>query len=155
MDARFWIRPATEADLPAIAGLERACFPDPWSEDSFRSLVVGPARVAERDGTLVGYAFARSAADSGEILNVAVAHEHRRAGVAAALVEELCTALVGVGVTEVFLEVRASNAPAQALYRALGFVPVGSRPRYYRAPVEDALILRRSVGGAAERAGES
>jgi ribosomal-protein-alanine N-acetyltransferase len=145
MDARFRIRPATDADLPAIAEIERQCFPDPWSEDSFRSFLHGPARVVERDGTVVAYGFARSAIDSGEILNVAVASQHRREGIAGAIVADLCSALEAEGVTDVFLEVRLSNAPARALYGRLGFAPVGRRPRYYHAPVEDALILHRRV----------
>jgi ribosomal-protein-alanine N-acetyltransferase len=155
MDARFRIRPATDADLPAVAEIERQCFPDPWSEGSFRSFLVGPARVVERDGTVVAYGFARSALDSGEILNVAVASQYRREGIARAIVADLCAALEGEGVTDVFLEVRLSNAPARALYGSLGFAPVGRRPRYYQAPVEDALILHRGVSGIASDAGKS
>jgi ribosomal-protein-alanine N-acetyltransferase len=147
MDARFQIRPATDADLAAVAALERECFPDPWSEDSFRSLLAGPALVAADANTVVGYGFARYAVDVGEILNVAVAPRSRRLGIARALVEALCVQLEALGVTDVFLEVRASNAPAQALYDAQGFRPVGRRPRYYRRPVEDALLLLRRLGG--------
>lgn len=145
MDARFRIRPATDADVPAIAALERASFSDPWTEDGFRSLLSGHALVAEAGAELVGYGFARHAADVGEILNVAVAPAARRQGIARALVAGLLEALHAVGVAEVFLEVRESNDPARILYEALGFAPVGRRPRYYRKPLEDALILLRRL----------
>jgi len=145
MDARFRIRPATEADVPAIAALERESFSDPWTEDGFRSLLAGYALVAEAEDGLLGYGFARHAADVGEILNVAVAPAARRQGIARALVHGLLEMLAAAGVAEVFLEVRESNDAAKILYEALGFTPVGRRPRYYRKPLEDALILLRRL----------
>ena len=59
------------------------------------------------------------------------------------LVEKLSLA----GVREVILEVRASNLPALALYRQLGFVETGRRPRYYQAPEEDAILMRLGLEG--------
>jgi len=147
MGAPFRIRPATEADLPAIAALERRCFADPWSADSFRAFLPGVALLAEDGSGLLGYVFALHAADVGEILNVAVAPEARRRGVGAALVERACAFLVGLGADTVFLEVRESNVAAQALYRGLGFSAVGRRRRYYRRPLEDALVLARLFPG--------
>jgi ribosomal-protein-alanine N-acetyltransferase len=49
------------------------------------------------------------------------------------------------GADEIFLEVRNSNAPARALYGSRGFKEVGRRPNYYRRPVEDAIVLRRTL----------
>ena len=54
--------------------------------------------------------------------------------------------LKGVAVRTVYLEVRESNRAARTLYDADGFEPVGRRRRYYRSPVEDALVLKREIG---------
>ena len=73
-------------------------------------------------------------------MNIAVSHTHRRQGIARMLVQELIARLDAGMLT---LEVRASNAPAIALYESLGFQQVGLRKNYYRKPKEDALILRK------------
>ena len=67
----------------------------------------------------------------------------RRCGIARRLVEQLMEELKQQGNYCLSLEVRASNAPAIALYEKLGFSQVGRRPKYYRNPREDALILRK------------
>jgi len=153
MDAPFRIRQAAEPDLPAVAALEGRCFADPWSAESFRAFLPGVALLAEDGSGLVGYVFALHAADVGEILNVAVAPEARRRGIGAALVERACAMLVGLGTDTVFLEVRESNVAAQTLYRGLGFSLVGRRRRYYRRPLEDALVLARLLTEPGEPAG--
>jgi ribosomal-protein-alanine N-acetyltransferase len=96
-------------------------------------------------GGVTGYVIARAIADEGEILNLAVAPDGRRGGVGRALVTEVLRVLGGRGVRDVFLEVRESNAGARALYAAQGFREVGRRSRYYRRPVEDAIILRAAI----------
>lgn len=135
------IRPATEADVPAMAFIERESFSDPWSPSALRALLDGVALVASRDGRVVGYLFARPAADEGEILNVAVHRGSRRRGIGKRLVLAALEVLRGAGVERVILEVRESNVAARAFYRELGFRKLGSRPRYYRNPPEDAVIL--------------
>lgn len=94
---------------------------------------------------VAGYVVARAVADEGEILNLAVAPAGRRHGVGRALVRAVLHALGTRGVRDVFLEVRESNAAARALYAAHGFREVGRRPRYYRRPAEDAIILRAAI----------
>jgi len=103
-----------------------------------------PCFVAEGDGTL-GYVIAHRAADEAEILNLAVVPEGRRRGIGRALVAALLEALARDGAKAVFLEVRASNTAAHALYRQFRFLPVGRRSRYYRNPTEDAVILRAAI----------
>ena len=148
MDGPSRIRQAWPADAAALALLERRCFADPWIDEAFRSLLKQPEAfgvVAEAEGEIAGYGLGRAVAGSGEILNLAVAPERRRQGLAEAMLVSLLEALGQREVTEVFLEVRASNAAALALYRQHRFEPVGRRPDYYRRPREDALILRRAL----------
>jgi ribosomal-protein-alanine N-acetyltransferase len=154
MAAPFRIRTADPADAAGLASLERRCFSDPWSETGLREMLGSPqviARVAERRGAIVGYAFARWVMNTGEIMNLAVAPEHRRQGLARRLLDALLDGLLARGVTEVFLEVRASNQAAQALYLSRGFQVAGMRRAYYRRPTEDALVLRLQWGGVAEK----
>ncbi len=146
------IRPAQPADARAVAALERRCFSDPWSESSFRE-AFGPGwsfgLVAEHELDLVGYVVSREVAGSGEILNLAVAPEWRRRGLARDLLHAAIAALRRREATEVYLEVRESNAAARRLYEAEGFGAVGRRRDYYREPLEDALVLHRTLDGAA------
>ncbi len=133
------------ADVHAI---ERAVFGDPWSARDFHDAVVArvPFFVAELAGAgLVGYVVAHYAADEGEILNLAVAPTARRRGVGRALAARALATLKERDVRQVYLEVRTSNAAAQALYAALGFREVGRRARYYRRPVEDAVVLQAAI----------
>jgi [ribosomal protein S18]-alanine N-acetyltransferase len=104
-----------------------------------------PFFVAEAGGLVAGYVIAHHAADEGEILNLGVAGAHRRRGLGRALVEHVLVALAARGVRTVYLEVRESNAGARRLYDALGFAEVARRPRYYRRPVEDAVVLCAAV----------
>jgi ribosomal-protein-alanine N-acetyltransferase len=132
--------------------LERRCFADPWAESSFREALESPwtfALVVECAGGVVGYLVGRDVAGSGEILNLAVAPEHRRAGVARALLADGLDLLRVRGAEEVFLEVRASNTAALDLYGGVGFRPVGMRADYYRNPREDALVLRLGLASPA------
>jgi len=145
------IRPARLADVGDVDAIERVVFSDPWSANDFTECVTSGVvfLVAERRGVVAGYVVAHCAADEGEILNLGVAAAHRHQGIGRALVERALQALAGRGARTVYLEVRASNAPARRLYESLGFGEVARRPRYYRRPVEDAVVLRAAI--AAER----
>src|SRR2546425_10417576 len=153
--ARCPIRPARLADVGDVGAIERAVFSDPWSANDFTECVASgvPFLVAERQGVVAGYGVAHRAADEGEILNLGVAPTHRHQGIGRALVERVLQELAGLGVRTVDLEVRASNASARQLYESLGFGEVTGRARYYRRPVEDAVVLRAAIaaeGGSAK-----
>lgn len=126
-----------------VGAIERAVFSDPWSTNDFTECIESgvPFLVAERRGVIAGYVIAHSAADEGEILNLGVAAAHRRLGIGRALVERVLSELATRGVRTVYLEVRVSNAGARRLYESLGFGEVARRARYYRRPVEDAVVL--------------
>ena len=134
----------TAEHIPQIAELERACFSHPWSEELLLQELWNDASaviVAEgEDGTVLGYAGVSTVLDEGYIDNVAVASQFRRQGVA----DELIAALVRFGRAKLAfltLEVRASNAPAIALYAKHGFREAGRRKNYYDDPKEDAILM--------------
>lgn len=137
--------PASPEHIPQIAALERVCFPaDPWSEALFLEALENPCAAVllalGEDGAALGYAVLSTVLDEGNLDNIAVAPEYRRRGVADALLG----ALTGFGrehLAALMLEVRASNAPAIALYEKHGFAAVGRRKNYYNAPKEDAILM--------------
>jgi len=136
----------TENHVEQVAQLEKVCFADPWSEKSIASELDNQWAlwlVAQEDDTVVGYIGSQTAVDETDVMNVAVHPDHRRKGIAEALIEMLIKHLKERGSHALMLEVRASNAPAIALYEKIGFQQVGLRKNYYRNPREDALILRK------------
>ena len=144
MDAPYRIRPAVPADAAALVQVERRCFSDPWSETSFREALESPwsfGLVAHAPRGIAGYLIGREVAGTGEVLNLAVAPDFRRRGVARGLLRAGLSFFRRRRVEEVYLEVRESNQSAQALYLSSGFRPVGQRAAYYRNPKEDALVL--------------
>ena len=143
------IGPATVHDLASVASIERAAFSDPWSLRSFRealdSAAVYFACARRDDGGVLGYVVAWFVADQGEIANIAVAPDHRGQGVGRMLLDAALGEAGARGISAVFLEVRDSNQRARELYASRGFEEVGRRRRYYRRPVEDAIVLRRTL----------
>ena len=129
-----------------VAELEKLCFTTPWSERSIFAELTNPLSlwlVAVSGDHVVGYVGSQSVLDEADMMNIAVRPEFRRMGIAQGLVTALCDRLQERQVRSLALEVRASNEPAKALYEKLGFSQVGRRSNYYRAPREDALILRK------------
>lgn len=146
----YRIVPMTAEHLPQITALEQACFTsEAWSKAMFAAALSRAAimrntahlTAVDGDGTVLGYAMMAAALDEGSLESIAVAPSCRRQGVADALL----AAVTGFGreqqLTSLTLEVRASNAPAIALYEKHGFVMVGRRKNYYRSPKEDAILM--------------
>ncbi len=129
-----------------VAQLEQLCFADPWSEKSIASELgnIWSYWLVALDGErVVGYIGSQTSVDETDVMNLAVHPDYRRRGIAESLIEMLVAELKERGSHALMLEVRASNAPAIALYEKMGFAQVGCRKNYYRNPKEDALILRK------------
>ena len=144
------IRSARRDDVDDVAAIERRAFSDPWSANSFRALFGNPLvhfAVAEDalTGQVVGYVVMWFVVDESEIANLAVSDTLRRSGVGARLLDHALEAAQTRQCAVVFLEVRKSNGAARALYASRGFEIAGRRSKYYRKPVEDALVLRRAL----------
>ena len=142
------LRPARESDLSAILGIERVSFTDPWSLSSFAALLEQPrvyfAVALDDTGALLGYVVAWFVLDEAELANLAVLPDARGSGIGTVLLEGALAAASTRGCQSMYLEVRASNVSAIALYTSHGFVEISRRKSYYRKPVEDALVLRRT-----------
>ena len=144
------LRPMTEADLPAVMSIERATFPlDAGSEGMMRGELADMPRsrhyvVALVDGEIIGYAGLAAAVDQADVQTIAVLEKHQGTGIGGALLTELLAEAGRRGAREIFLEVRADNPRAQAVYRHYGFEEIGTRRRYYDDGT-DAIMMRRNL----------
>jgi ribosomal-protein-alanine N-acetyltransferase len=147
------LRTLGSADLDDIERIERASYPTPWSRAMFAGELAKPGSLclgAYRDETgLVGYLIVSRYVDAWHVMNVAVAPEERRTGVAVTLMSRLFDLTGGDGNRGYTLEVRVSNLPAIRLYERLGFQTRGLRRGYYTDNREDALVMWR-MGATAD-----
>ena len=144
------VRPVRADDLDQVVAIERQSFSDPWSAQAFMPFIGASNcefRVAEEGRRVVGYMVALVIGEEAEILNIAVAPPERGRGIAATLMDDALARLRERQVRAVYLEVRDGNARARVLYESRGFSEAGRRRRYYREPVEDALILTKQLEG--------
>lgn len=147
------VRAATLTDVSRVSEIEREAFSDPWSRSAFERLVVehDPRVLFDvaclPDGKVAGYVVAWFIMDEGEIANLAVAPGSRSRGIGTLLLVRAINMARSREVGTIYLEVRDSNAAARALYASHGFQEIGRRRRYYRRPVEDALVLRLVLPG--------
>ena len=147
----FELRRATVDDLGAIMALETSTFDtDAWSSDSMRSELASAhtyylfAFDPARPELLAGYGglLAPEGSGDGDIQTLAVAQSARRRGLGRTLVNALLTEAAKRGARQVFLEVRADNPNARALYDSLGFEQIAVREKYYQPDGVDAQIMR-------------
>lgn len=142
------IRNLDATDLDSVRNL-LSSVPEaaPWSAEHFRLALQKDlsARVAEEEGTVYGLVVFRTMADEAEILNLAVDSTRRRRGIGSQLMKDALAACKAAKVKKIFLEVRGSNEAARNFYLRMGFTKVGRRHRYYSKPIEDALVLARTV----------
>ena len=144
------LRRLSQPDLGAIDRIERRSYPTPWSRSMFASELAKPSSVSlgafeAETGELLGYLVISRYVDAWHVMNVAVAPEHRRLGIASALFERLFE-MTGTDPRRGYtLEVRISNEAAIRLYERLGFQSRGVRRGYYTDNREDALIMWRDA----------
>ena len=144
------LAPMQPEDIVAVLAIEQQSFTMPWTEAMFASELRNEptshmlvARVGITDGPIVGYVGYRVVLDEMHVILLAVAPAWRQRGIARQMMSQAMDEARAAGCTRATLEVRVSNTPAQQLYYSLRFAPVGTRPKYYMRPTEDALILWR------------
>jgi ribosomal-protein-alanine N-acetyltransferase len=156
--------PLGKTDLSLLWEAEKRAYSHPWSLGNFRDSVQSghpayllvspplpeeaPLHLTASGHVLLGYWVVMHGVEEAHLLNIAVVPEYRRQAWARLMLDTLCRWVRTQGAHWVWLEVRASNAPAQALYRQQGFAPVGLRKQYYPAGPgqrEDALVMSLSL----------
>lgn len=143
------LRPATPTDLAAIDALEQSTFPsDAWSREMIAAELASPhgfyLAAVDDEATVIGYAglLAPRGSGQGDIQTIAVAASARRQGIGAALLDALLAEAGSREANEVFLEVRADNPGAEALYVTRGFERIAIRPAYYQPDGVDAVVMK-------------
>ncbi len=146
------IEPMRREDLPEVLGIEVASFALPWTQEMFENELaredISQVLIARLAGAgtpppVAGYICVWTVGEELHINNIAVDPRWRRRGIAGGLLEAALEHGRLRGARRAFLEVRASNVAAQALYRRFGFECAGIRKRYYDHPIEDAVIMKR------------
>lgn len=142
----FTIREARLSDVAVLAAIEIEAFSDPWPESAFRDILRMPSARAtvavDAKDLALAYCVLITAADQGEIANLAVAKYAHRKGLASQLLTNALGYAAEKNVVSVYLEVRESNVAARALYASKHFQEIGRRRGYYQRPPEDALVLQ-------------
>lgn len=145
----LWVRPMKADDLEQVMHIELAMYPFPWTQRIFEDcLRVGyRCHVGEVDGVFAGYGVMSTGANEAHILNLCVAEEFQRRGLAREMLSFLLDEADTLEVRDVFLEVRPSNTGAIVLYEQMGFNQVGLRKDYYptESGHEDAIIYATSL----------
>ncbi len=147
MEDNFSVRPMEFDDLEEVVLLEKECFTDPWSMETFvheitknhmASYVVA---IDENTNKIAGYAGMWIVLDEAHITNVGVLPEYRGKGIGVMLMNRQVKDSIIAGAIKMTLEARVSNEVAINLYKKLGFTQVGIRKRYYEDNNEDAVIM--------------
>ena len=145
LDATPRCRRFNEADLDAVMAIENAVYTHPWTRENFTdSLNAGyQCWLMECAGMMVGYCVVAIAAGEAHLLNLSIAAGWQRRGLGSMLLEFVQRLVEERAAQRIFLEVRVSNAAAQALYARAGFREIATRRGYYPAGAgrEDALVL--------------
>lgn len=142
------LREAVAQDLAGILTVERATAEAPHWSEAVWSGVLGASEPVERGvfvavskDCVVGFVVVGLVAGVAELESVAVATDARRRGLGRGLCLQAIEWAQRAGATSMELEVRASSAAARALYASLGFREQGRRAKYYRDPVDDAVLM--------------
>lgn len=152
MSAPPWqVAAMTTADLPAVYLIEGQS-PSPWSPKQLAEELAYPGSLQlvcrpAAGGHLVGFLMARLMVGEAEILKIATASEAQRQGVASRLLQSFIAMAKQQGVSRFYLELRAQNTTALALYEKHAFEVTGRRPNYYTDPKDDALRMALSAPG--------
>lgn len=142
------IRAMTEADLGRVYALEKVSHPVPWSQASLqRSFADHHGFVLLKNQQLLGFAFVQKIVDEAHLLDIVIDPAQRGHGLGRHLLQELIARVFCDGINIWFLEVRASNAAAIAMYQSLDFNELGIRRNYYDTATgrEDALMMAYTV----------
>jgi ribosomal-protein-alanine N-acetyltransferase len=139
------MRAMTPKDVDEVLAIEQAVQAYPWTRGNFVDVLSQGyvCRVDEDGGGIRGYVVLRLVLDEAELLTIGVSAPQQRKGLGREMLREMLDVAREKNIRRVFLEVRASNAVALALYRSTGFSEIGVRRDYYQNAngCEDAITM--------------
>ncbi|KPK77348.1 MAG: hypothetical protein AMJ89_02575 [candidate division Zixibacteria bacterium SM23_73] len=138
----------SKEDVEEVARLERICFSDPWSKETFMQelqLKLAIPLVVKLGEEVVGYTCLWHLDGQLEVANFAVSPDYRSKGIGEKLMRRILLEAKERACQSIVLSVRESNKSAINLYTKFGFVEVGRRKKYYRLPTEDALTMLKTL----------
>lgn len=138
----------SQEDVEEVATLEKICFSDPWSKETFTEelqLKLAIPLVVKLEEKVVGYTCLWYLEDQLEVANFAVSPDHRSKGIGEKLMKRILLEAKEKACKSIVLRVRESNKTAINLYVKFGFVEVGRGKKYYRLPTEDALTMVKTL----------
>lgn len=140
-------------DVDDVVLVEARAYSFPWTRGNFiDSLASGylAELLEDEGGQLLGYYLAMTGVDEMHLLNITVAPAWQGQGLGRKMMARLQQQAQSLGLASLWLEVRASNRRARALYERLGYVEVGLRKGYYPAATrrEDAVVMRLALAPA-------
>jgi len=128
--------------------IEKESFSTAWSEISIEYEISQEFTIcllAIENEKILGHVYMRRIFDEGEIINIAVRKSHRNQGIGTFLMQGLLDTATAHNISKITLEVRINNTAAISLYKKFGFVAQGLRKDYYSQPVEDGVIMVRTI----------
>ncbi|HMT08184.1 MAG TPA: ribosomal protein S18-alanine N-acetyltransferase [Pyrinomonadaceae bacterium] len=150
------IKPITSRDIADLIAIGETCGLSPWTAQNYIDELKNPNSIMlslkSAEASTVGFIVGRlvPAVDNdfdidAEIYNIAVAGPHRNQGLGELLLGAFCSKCVDNKVRQIWLEVRESNDVASRFYRNREFQAFSRRRSFYRDPVEDAILMRRTL----------
>jgi ribosomal-protein-alanine N-acetyltransferase len=145
----------TPKDLDDVCRLEEETFADAWPRSAFEKDMENESTycpvIRDGSGRLVAYAILMIFAEEAHLTNIAVRKSLRRLGIGSRLMAHLIERAESNGCCAMFLDVRASNVDAVGLYERMNFKELYRRKRYYRNPIEDAVVMVCPLGEGSRR----
>lgn len=142
-------RPMVDADLDAIMEIEPHIYSHPWTRGNFVDSLKSAhsAWVLVQDSQIIGYALTMMVLDEAHLLNLSISKRYQKQGLGRLLLEHMIYVARTLSATNMFLEVRASNISAIALYENIGFNEMAVRRGYYPAQNgrEDAILMGLAI----------
>lgn len=135
-------------DLDQVVDIEQNLFSVPWTKEGFLTYLMKKDTmffVVEEKERILGYCSMMTVLDEGDILNVAVRSDRQKEGIGLFLVDSMLRMAEMEGIRLVHLEVRQGNGTARRLYQRLGFKEDGLRRDYYENPVENAMLMTKTM----------
>lgn len=149
MNLLVTIREMLETDIDKVLEIEEEAFTTPWSKEAFTmeltKNLLAKYIVAQVDEKIVAYGGIWLILDEGHVTNIAVLSEYRGKGIGEKIVKGLIRICTSREIRAITLEVRKSNEVAKNLYKKLGFIEFGIRPKYYLDNQEDAIVMWKTI----------